>query len=88
MNTLVQCDCCDYFTIAKGGDYEICPVCFWEQDWGGVSKPNQHSAANHGLMLSEGRRNFQSFGACLERFKNKVISPTERGKYSFQQRIL
>lgn len=27
-----QCPCCDYFTLDSRNDYEICPICFWEDD--------------------------------------------------------
>ena len=26
------CACCGYQTIEAKGDYEICPICFWEDD--------------------------------------------------------
>ena len=29
---LFACPCCLYQTIKERGQYEICPVCFWEDD--------------------------------------------------------
>ena len=87
-NTFEQCDCCDYFTIPAGLDYEICPVCFWEQDAFGVSDPSQPSAANNGLSLLEGRENFKEFGACDKRFIPNVICENERKKYRHEARTL
>jgi hypothetical protein len=26
------CPCCGYLTLDERGGYEICPVCFWEDD--------------------------------------------------------
>jgi hypothetical protein len=84
----VQCDCCDYFTITAGNDYEICPVCFWEQDAFGVSEPDEPSGANHSLSLHEGRNNFLVFGACAVRFKVNVIAVPEREKYRHVARAI
>ncbi|NLR74260.1 CPCC family cysteine-rich protein [Leeia aquatica] len=78
---LVQCDCCDYFCIPAGADYEICPVCFWEQDAWGISKPDQRSGANHGLTLRQGRNNFLQLGACAARFKQHVMDESMRRHY-------
>ncbi|MBC1451049.1 hypothetical protein HB790_02655 [Listeria welshimeri] len=27
-----RCLCCNYLTIEVRGDFDICPVCFWEDD--------------------------------------------------------
>ncbi|MBW4608570.1 MAG: hypothetical protein KME22_15515 [Hassallia sp. WJT32-NPBG1] len=27
-----HCPCCGYKTLSERGGYEICPVCFWEDD--------------------------------------------------------
>ena len=27
-----RCLCCGYRTIGKRGDFEICPICFWEDE--------------------------------------------------------
>jgi hypothetical protein len=88
MTTLVQCDCCDYFTIPKGEDYEICPVCFWEQDAFGITEDDLESGANHGMTLKEGRENFKVTGACQERFIDKVIGVAEREKYRYEPRSI
>jgi Cysteine-rich CPCC len=88
MTSKTQCDCCDYFTIDKGEDYEICPVCFWEQDWCGVSEPDLESGANHGLTLREGRRNFLKIGACSANLVENVVSVEARAAYRHEQRSI
>jgi Cysteine-rich CPCC len=85
---LAQCDCCDYFTISEGDDYEICPVCFWEQDAFGVLEPDEPSGANNDLSLSEGRKNFRLYGACAAKFKTNVIVVSERDKYRYAERTI
>ena len=85
---LLQCDCCDYFTIPEGCDYEICQVCFWEQDWQGVSDPSEPSCANHGLTLQEGRKNFLDIGCCAPQFKSNVVTASGREQYRHGARSL
>ena len=83
---LEQCDCCDFFTIPAGEDYEICPICFWEQDAFGITEPDEPSGANHGLTLRKGRKNFIALGACHKRFKTHVLANSERNKFSYAAR--
>lgn len=86
--SLSQCDCCDYFSIPHGNDYEICPICFWEQDALGVLEPGEPSGANHGLSLREGRKNFHLLGACAATFKANVVAVYERKQYRYAERTI
>ena len=61
---LFTCPCCDYLTLSARDCYEICPVCFWEDD--GTQHPDGGSMANR-LTLGEAQENFLKFGACDER---------------------
>lgn len=56
---LFACPCCLYKTIKTFGQYEICPVCFWENDGNIVAE--RYSSANH-MTLLEGRNNFEIYG--------------------------
>lgn len=58
---LAPCPCCGYRTLTHPGEYDICPVCFWED--AGIWDPNQYVGPNH-MTLGEGRRNYQAIGAC------------------------
>lgn len=58
---LSVCPCCHYHALSESGAYDICPVCFWEDD--GARNDNDYSGPNH-LTLGEGKRNFNDFGAC------------------------
>ena len=60
---LFACPCCNYETLEQRGEYDICPVCFWEDD--GNNDPSRYSGPNH-MTLSEGRSNYQKNGACSE----------------------
>lgn len=61
---LLPCPCCNYETLVERGQYDICPVCFWEDD--GNNDPNGYSGPNH-MTLSEGRSNYEKYGACSEK---------------------
>lgn len=62
-NELFACPCCGYLTLSQRGMYEICEVCFWEDD--GVEQPDDYSMPNH-LFLAQGQENFLKLGACDE----------------------
>jgi hypothetical protein len=71
-----RCPCCAYKTLHERGGYEICPVCFWEDD-----EQDDHDAdevrggPNGTLSLSDGRKNFKLQGAYDARFVNNVRPP-------------
>lgn len=85
---LNQCDCCDYFTIEAGHDYEICPVCFWEQDHFGFELLDEPSGANHGLTIREARENFRKYGACSRELVGKTLSTIDRNRLRYAPRHL
>jgi hypothetical protein len=64
----VQCPCCGYYTLRERGLYELCLVCFWEDDTGDevFGEPARHGATggpNRNLSLEQACANFQTFGA-------------------------
>ncbi len=58
----VPCLCCGYFTILERYDFEICPVCGWEDDNVQGDDPEYEGGANK-VSLKEARSNFSTFGA-------------------------
>lgn len=84
----VQCPCCDYIALADRGSYQICPVCFWEDDGLDIDEPDLSSGPNHGLTLRAGRRNFQAFGACEPAMAKHVLTPQQRSRFRLQAREL
>lgn len=71
-----SCPCCGYVTLAERGGFEICPVCFWEDD--GQDDPDADlvmGGPNGGLSLTQARRNFAAYGACDERCRAFVRPP-------------
>jgi len=57
---LSPCPCCYYCTRSSVGEYEICPVCFWEDS--GQTDPAAYSSPNC-MSLAEARNNFATLGA-------------------------
>ena len=56
------CPCCGYATLRERWSYEICPVCFWEDDGTGEDYPDEAISPNY-TSLRQARRNFIEFGA-------------------------
>ena len=71
-----RCPCCGYMTLKARGAFEICPVCFWEDDG-----QDDHDAAiarggpNGSLSLTVARMNYRTIGVCEERFLSNVRNP-------------
>lgn len=59
-----SCPCCGYLTLdhPASGSYDICPVCFWEDDLVQNEDPAYAGGANE-PSLTEARANFARFGA-------------------------
>lgn len=75
MNEKRQCPCCRYWTLeGEAGNYDICPVCFWEDDPVQRKDINFKGGANE-VSLRKARRNFKKWGASEERFVSKVREP-------------
>ena len=61
------CPCCGCGTLAARGAYEICPVCYWEDDGQDDNDADDvRGGANGDLSLTAGRANYRLFGASRE----------------------
>ena len=72
---LFPCPCCGYHTLAEERRWEICPICFWEDDPLQRDEPIYAGGANE-ESLEEARQNFQAFGASSPRYLPNVRPPT------------
>ncbi|CAM5285337.1 Cysteine-rich CPCC domain-containing protein OS=Streptomyces fumanus OX=67302 GN=GCM10018772_41070 PE=4 SV=1 [Streptomyces fumanus] len=61
---------------AVPGSYDICPVCFWEDDGVRFRWPSMAGGTNE-VSLIEAQRNYQNFGACDEQGQRYVRPPAE-----------
>lgn len=69
------CPCCGYRTLKEGpGDYEVCPVCFWEDAGDQLRWPTLDEGPN-GICLIEAQQNFVAFGACHPETVSDVRRP-------------
>jgi hypothetical protein len=80
-NGKFQCPCCAYFTLDKVAAYDICPVCFWEDD----GTTSEHSFSPNGIPLDEGRVNYLKCGASKERDLEHVRPPEPDEKSSISE---
>jgi hypothetical protein len=70
------CPCCGHLVFDDPpGSYDICPICFWEDDQVQLRWPSSGGGANR-LSLIDSQHNYQQFGAIEERFTNQVRSAT------------
>ena len=73
---MYPCPCCRFLTIGEEppGTFEICPVCFWEDDNVQFEDPDYTGGANR-VSLSQARENFRLLGAISKEFLGRVRKP-------------
>ena len=64
------CPICRYRTLSERYEYEICRVCFWEDD--GSTRFDRYSGPNH-CTPREAREAFERYGACSLRSLRFVV---------------
>ncbi|MEY2517653.1 MAG: hypothetical protein QOJ89_5011 [bacterium] len=70
------CPCCGYLTLEApaGGTYDICAVCFWEDDGVQLNDPDHEGGAND-VSLNQARENFRVHGVSELRYQTNVRPP-------------
>jgi hypothetical protein len=72
------CACCGSFTLASCRAYDICPVCFWEDDEAdeesGQAAPERPEGPNR-VHLWQAHRNYATVGASEERLTRFARPP-------------
>jgi len=67
-----RCPCCGYRTLDdEPGCFDICPVCYWEDDNIQRDNPDYKSGAND-ISLNEARENYKKIGAISSEFSDSV----------------
>lgn len=66
---MMACPCCAFLTLPERASFDICPVCFWEDD--GNDDPDGDQGPN-GVTLRVARQNYQALGVSEARFKHLV----------------
>lgn len=77
-NKKFVCFCCGYYTLESEYplSYDICPVCFWEQDPIQQNDPNFTGGANT-VSLNQAQKNYLQYGACQKKYITYVRLPLE-----------
>jgi hypothetical protein len=65
-----KCACCEYYSLDNNRGYEICKVCFWEDD--GTNELEKYSNANH-MTLNAARSNFEAIGVIDIKFISCIL---------------
>ena len=71
-----RCPCCNFKTLLGRGHFEMCPVCWWEDDGQDDHDAGQvRGGPNGNLSLRQAQENFRKFGASEESFVGKTRKP-------------
>lgn len=73
---LYTCPCCGYKTFGSEppGTFEICDICFWEDDNIQFHNPFYKGGANH-ISLKQAQENYRNIGVSKEDMKRYVRTP-------------
>ena len=73
-----KCPCCDYYTLDSKADntFQLCLVCFWEDDGIQLGEPDYEGGANE-VSLNQARANFRKYKVSEERLKEYVRPPAD-----------
>ena len=72
----LRCPCCFCKTLGERGGFEICPVCFWEDDGqDDYDADVVRGGPNGALSLAQARANYSQLGACDARSLAHVRAP-------------
>lgn len=73
-----HCPCCGYPSLCTRGSFELCPICYWEDDGQDEHDSSRVRGGPNGhLSLDMARAHYAAFGACETAMIKYVRSPTE-----------
>jgi hypothetical protein len=72
---MLACPCCGHATLSERGGYQICPVCFWEDDGRDTATVDRVTGPND-RTLREARVSYARTGACDDAAARHVRRPT------------
>ena len=70
------CPCCGYATLDEVDAYEICKICFWEEDDQDDPKADECWGGPNKVSLTDGRKNLIHIGASDPKDIEHVRAPT------------
>ena len=58
------CDCCGFNTLDSKWEYDICPICYWVDDYNNYAAPDESfDGSNHQTSLMRARHNYATLGS-------------------------
>lgn len=76
-----RCPCCQFKTLHGRGNYEICRVCFWEDDGQDDHDSDEvRGGPNGSFSLTQARENYARHNVYDLKFLSKVRAPLEDEK--------
>lgn len=83
------CPCCGYKTLNEEptDTYEICNICFWEDDGVQFRDPDYEGGANI-PSLRQAQKNYILMGACEESFIESVRKPNKNDEKDLNWKLL
>lgn len=73
-NGKYKCPCCEYYTLDEVGHYDICPICYWEDDPIQRDDADYKGGANE-ICLNEAKKNYKDFSAIERKYIDNVRLP-------------
>lgn len=71
------CPCCGYKTLDSERSFDICQICFWEDDYSQFESIECVDGAN-AVSLKQAQKNYMNFGACDEVSLKFVRKPNHK----------
>ena len=72
----LRCPCCFCLTLSERGSFDICPVCYWEDDGQDEYDADVlRGGPNGNLSLTRARLNYEKFGASKKHVLDYVRKP-------------
>ena len=75
-NQKFTCFTCGHQTLDARCDWDICPVCLWEDDILVQSDEDDRKSPANSMTVSEAQANYMRFGACSEAMAKSVREPS------------
>ena len=76
----LACPCCGYATLETRGQFEICPICFWEDDGQDDVDAHEEKGGPNRHSLLEGRKSFLLTGVAHPEDHAAVRAPTSEDR--------
>lgn len=73
---MLACPCCGYNTLEERNMYEICPICFWEDDGSDNNSLDEDTSGPNHMTLREARSNYFLYKSISQRTADYTRLPT------------